>query len=62
MTLANFIRVLNALDAMEHLDHFPPEPPISPIQLAKLHGKIRRRASRKTAESPDFYSSLFRTF
>ena len=60
-TLAHFIRVLNALDAMEHLDHFLPEPPISPIQLAKLHGKIRRRASKRTAESPDFYSSSFGT-
>ena len=47
-TLANFIRVLTALDALDSLDAFLPVPSISPIQLAKLHGKERRKASKKS--------------
>lgn len=47
-TLANLIRVLNALDALESLDAFLPVPEISPIQMAKLQGKVRRKASRKS--------------
>ena len=47
-TLANCIRVLTALDALDSLDAFLPVPPISPIQLAKLHGKERRKASKKS--------------
>ena len=47
-TLANFIRVLNALDALDSLDAFLPAPAISPIQLAKLQGKLRQKASRKS--------------
>ncbi len=46
-TLANFIRVLNALDALNSLESFLPAPAISPIQLAKLQGKLRQKASRK---------------
>ena len=47
-TLTNFIRVLTALDVLDSLDAFLPVPPISPIQLAKLHGKERRKASKKS--------------
>ena len=47
-TLANFIRVLNALEALDSLDAFLPAPAISPIQLAKLQGKLRQKASRKS--------------
>lgn len=47
-TLANFIRVLTALDALDSLDAFLPMPSISPIQLAKLHGKERQKASKKS--------------
>jgi transcriptional regulator with XRE-family HTH domain len=47
-TLANFIRVLTALDALNSLDAFLPMPSISPIQLAKLHGKERQKASKKS--------------
>ena len=46
--LANFIRVLNALEALDSLDTFLPAPAISPIQLAKLQGKLRQKASRKS--------------
>lgn len=47
-TLANLIRVLTALDALESLDAFLPMPAVSPIQLAKLRGKERRKASKKS--------------
>jgi transcriptional regulator with XRE-family HTH domain len=45
-TLESLIRVLRALGQIEQLDLFLPEPGISPIQLAKLKGKERMRASR----------------
>lgn len=39
------VAILQALDLTTQLDHFlPPQPP-SPIQLAKLQGKQRQRAS-----------------
>ena len=47
-TLANLIRVLTALDALDSLDAFLLLPSISPIQLAKLHGRERRRATKKS--------------
>ncbi len=47
-TLANLVRVLNALGVPDGMDAFLPAPVISPIQLAKLQGKIRRKASRKS--------------
>ena len=47
-TLANLIRVLTALDVPEALGMFLPVPPVSPIQMAKLRGRERRRASKKS--------------
>ena len=47
-TLANLVRVLTALDALDSLDMFLPMPPVSPVQLAKLHGRERRRASGRS--------------
>ncbi len=46
-TLGNFIRVLTAIGAKSDFDAFLPMPPVSPIQLAKLNGKKRKRASKK---------------
>lgn len=40
------IQVLRALNALEELDSFLPDPGISPLQLAKMKGKERQRASR----------------
>lgn len=45
--LVVFVSLLSALGLTEQLNNFLPEQPISPIQLAKLHGKKRRRASGK---------------
>ncbi|WP_144244170.1 helix-turn-helix transcriptional regulator [Nitrincola sp. A-D6] len=43
--LENFVAILLALDLAEQLDLFLPKQPISPLQLAKLQGKKRKRAS-----------------
>jgi len=39
------IKVLRTLECLEELDAFLPSPGISPLQLAKMQGKTRRRAS-----------------
>ncbi len=46
-TLLTLIRLLRGLEKLAQLDQFLPEPPISPIQLAKLKGKVRQKASGK---------------
>jgi len=43
--LSTLIAVLRELDALDHLDNFIPEELISPMQLAKMQGKTRKRAS-----------------
>jgi transcriptional regulator with XRE-family HTH domain len=43
--LVSFVRVLRALDLLDPLDRLVPEPLPSPIELLKLHGRRRRRAS-----------------
>lgn len=40
-----FIAIMMALDLTEQLDLFLPKQTISPLQLAKLQGKKRQRAS-----------------
>lgn len=44
-TFITFIKILRALDALDSLDSFLPEIEISPLQLAKLEGRKRKRAS-----------------
>ena len=43
--LSTMIAVLRELDGLDQLDSFIPEISISPIQLAKMQGKLRQRAS-----------------
>lgn len=43
--LSSIIAVLRELSALDQLDSFIPESTISPIQLAKMKGKVRERAS-----------------
>lgn len=50
--LANLIAVLRELEALEQLTHFIPESTISPMQLAKMHGKVRQRASGERTKKP----------
>ena len=45
--LSTLIAVLRELGALEQLDNFIPEPSISPVQLARMRGRHRERASRK---------------
>lgn len=50
-TLQSMVAILRGLDLLEQLDQFLPAPPPSPVQLAKLAGKNRQRASsRRTSE------------
>ena len=51
--MLSLIQILRALDALEALDTFLPEPGLSPLQLAKLKGRQRQRASRQSAITPD---------
>ena len=44
-SMNTFIRMLRALEKLEILNHFISEAPVSPIQIAKLKGKTRKRAS-----------------
>lgn len=44
-TVAILIRVLRALGRVDALDSFLPEPGLSPLQLARLKGRERKRAS-----------------
>jgi len=43
--LQTLIAILMALDVADQLDLFLPKTPISPLQLLKLQGKQRQRAS-----------------
>ena len=45
-TLLTFIQILRAFGEMDALDLFLPDPGVSPIELLKLKGKKRERASR----------------
>lgn len=44
-TLLTFIQVLRAFGDLQYLDQFMPPPGISPVDLLKLRGKERERAS-----------------
>lgn len=44
--LESLIKILRSLDLIDQLDAFLPRPGISPVQLAKLKGNERLRASR----------------
>ncbi|MEA1889468.1 MAG: helix-turn-helix transcriptional regulator [Pseudomonadota bacterium] len=43
--LSTLIAVLRELGSLDQLDSFIPEISISPMQLAKMQGKVRERAS-----------------
>ncbi len=47
------VQILRALKALEELDSFLSDPGISPLQLAKMKGKERRRASPRTTKSKE---------
>ena len=43
--LSGLIRILRVLGLLDQLDSFLPDPGVSPLQLARLHGQKRQRAS-----------------
>ena len=45
--IVSFMRILRALGLLENIDALVPQPVVSPIQQLKMHGKARKRASRK---------------
>ncbi|HEX9778090.1 MAG TPA: helix-turn-helix transcriptional regulator [Geopsychrobacteraceae bacterium] len=52
--LETMVAILRELDALDNLDAFLPDPGISPLQIAKMQGKKRQRASGKAkAESEE---------
>ena len=46
-SMKTLIRILRVLAALEELESFLPDTGPSPLQLAKLQGRRRQRASRK---------------
>ncbi len=55
--LDNVIAILLSLNMADQLDLFIPKQDISPIQLAKLKGKERQRASRSVSQIKDVNES-----
>ena len=45
--LSSLIAVLRELKALDQLNHFIPEVEVSPLQLVRMQGKKRQRASGK---------------
>ena len=43
--LSSIIAVLRELGSLDHLDNFIAEPQVSPLQLARMRGRQRERAS-----------------
>jgi transcriptional regulator with XRE-family HTH domain len=43
--IMTLIQIMRALDALDDVDAFLPDPGISPLQLARLRGSERQRAS-----------------
>ncbi len=51
--LTTLIAVLRELGVLHDLDNFIPEPGISPLQLARMRGKKRQRASGRHQTSKE---------
>ena len=52
-TLSSFVEILRALRKLDQLDALLPDPGVSPLQLAKLKGKARQRATGRRAGAKD---------
>jgi len=51
--LSTIIAVLRELGALDQLDNFIPEISISPMQIAKMQGRVRQRASGERVKSQE---------
>ncbi len=49
-SMLTLVRILRVLEALDELESFLPDTGPSPLQLAKLHGRQRQRASRKRSD------------
>ncbi len=49
--MLTMIQVLRALGGLEELDAFVPDPGFSPLELVRLKGRERQRASRRLANT-----------
>ena len=56
--MSSFIRILRVLDLLQGLNRLIPEPGPKPMDLLKLHGKVRQRASsnRRSNQSSEKWS------
>ncbi len=52
VNITSLIRIMRALGLADALDQLVPEPTPSPIELLKLHGRTRRRASGQRRQRP----------
>lgn len=48
--MLTYIKILRVLGLLDQIDSFLPEPSLSPMAIAKMQGKKRERASRRTDE------------
>lgn len=46
-TLVTYIKILRVLNALDHLETFIPPAGMSPLELARMAGRKRQRASKK---------------
>lgn len=51
-SMDTLVRMLRGLNALDQLENFMPDQGPSPMQMAKLHGKLRRRASGTAKKDP----------
>ena len=51
-TVETLVNILRGLAELPQLEQFLPEPSLSPVQMAKLQGATRRRASKKRTPAP----------
>jgi transcriptional regulator with XRE-family HTH domain len=53
VSLLTVVQVLRALDELDGLDGFLPDSGPSPLELAKLDGRVRQRASRRSGRDDE---------
>lgn len=46
----NLVRVMRGLGRLQAFEAFVPMPEVSPYEIARLRGKVRRRASRRARD------------
>ena len=46
----NLVRVMRGLGRLQAFEAFVPVPEVSPYEIARLRGKVRQRASRRTRD------------